>query len=396
MTCRRQTTAKRLVREALLLAACALLPAATWAAHAVPVFQVDVAGQSVPALQDAMRAALVRATGRRETASDPAFAALIADAPKYVQNYDRGPQGELQVVFNAAAVDEAIAALNRGVWDPDRPFTLVVLYPSPDQADQGSDQAGLEQAAEQRGLPISIVPLPVADGSGNLLPRQALLELAHRYGAEQLLVGRPPAAAAAPPAGVTSPGNGAPGTSPTSPAGAAPNAPSSAAAPGAAASGATAPGGAPAAAAPATPAAATPAASPGADEWQWTLYTDFTSQSWSGPLTAGIEDTVDLLAPPAGAAATSASGETEIEIEGVTTLADYANIELMLGAVPGVSRADVKQVSGDSVVFDVTVRGGGAAVDRALSSSPSFTRVGPAAQGSGAPAAPLVYRYRSG
>jgi Uncharacterized protein conserved in bacteria (DUF2066) len=386
MTCR-QTTAKRLVREALLLAACALLPAAAWAAHAVPVYQVDVAGQSAPALQDAMRAALVRATGRRETASDPAFGGLIADAPKYVQNYDRGPQGELQVVFNGAAVDKAIAALDRGIWDPNRPFTLVVLYPSPDQSDQAGDQAGLEQAAEQRGLPISIVPLPVADGSGNLLPRQALLELAHRFGAEQLLVGRPPAvAAAAPAAGVPAPANGAPATSPTPPAGAPSNAPS----------GAAAPGSASAAAAPTAPAAATSAPPPGASDWQWTLYTDFTSQSWSGALTAGIEDTVDLLAPAAGAAAANAPGETQVEIEGVTSLADYANIELMLGAVPGVSRADVKQVSGDSVLFDMTVRGGGAAVDRALSSSPSFTRVGPAAQGSGMSAAPLVYRYRSG
>src|SRR5579885_2681246 len=150
MPCR-QTNAKGLVREALLLVACAALPAAAWAARPVPVFQVDVAGQSVPALQQAMREALVRATGRRESASDPVFGGLIADAPKYVQTYDRGPQGELQVVFNAAAVEKAIAALDRSVWDPDRPFTLVVLSPPPDQNDQAADQAGLEQAAEQRG-----------------------------------------------------------------------------------------------------------------------------------------------------------------------------------------------------------------------------------------------------
>ena len=31
------------------------------------------------------------------------------------------------------------------------------------------------------------MPLPVTDDSGNLLPREALLEMAHRYGAEQLL-----------------------------------------------------------------------------------------------------------------------------------------------------------------------------------------------------------------
>lgn len=127
-------------------------------------------------------------------------------------------------------------------------------------------------------------------------------------------------------------------------------------------------------------------------DWQWTLYTDFTSQSWNGALTAGIDGTVDLLAPPAGAAAANVPGQTEIRIEGVSSLSDYANIEQMLGAVPGVSQANVRQVSGDSVVFDLTVRGGDAAIDRALSSSPSFARVGPPAQGS----APLIYRYRPG
>ncbi|HEX4267763.1 MAG TPA: DUF2066 domain-containing protein [Steroidobacteraceae bacterium] len=370
---RRHTTAKILGREALLLAACAVLPAAAWAARPVAVFQVDVAGETVPALQQAMRAALVRATGRRESASDPVFAALITDAPKYVQSYDRGPRGEPQVLFNGAAVDKAIAAVDRSVWDPNRPFTLVVLYPAPGQGDQPADEAALEQAAEERGLPISIVPLPVADDSGALLSREALLEMAHRYGAEQLLVGTPPAPTPAPPAAVP-PGNGAPASSSAPAAGA----PPAAAQPGTAQAAASA------------PAAFAPSGLPPA--WQWRLYTDFTTQSWTGPLTAGIDDTVDALAPPLGAAAANAPGQTEVEIEGVSSLADYANIELMLGAVPGVSAANIRQVSGDSVLFDLTVRGGGATVDRALSGSPSFTRVTPGAPGGGA----LVYRYRPG
>lgn len=380
MPCR-ETTAKSLVRQALLLAACAVLPAAAWAARPVQVFQVDVAGQSVPALQQAMRDALVRATGRRESATDPAFGGLIADAPKYVQGYDRGPRGELQVLFNPAAVDKAIAAADRSVWDPSRPFTLVVLYPQPDQSDQPADQMGLEQAAAQRGLPISIVPLPVADAGGNLLPREALLEMAHRYGAEQLLVGRPPGAASAPPVApapaLPPAGNGQPAAGATSPR--------------------AAPGGAASPAVQVAPAAVSAAAPPGAPaDWQWTLYTDFSSQTWTGPLTAGIDDTVDLLAPPAGAAAASAPGETEVEIDGVSSLADYANIELMLGAVPGVSSANVRQVAGDSVLFVLSVRGGAIAIERTLSRSPSFTRAGPGPRGGGAPGAPLVYRYRSG
>jgi hypothetical protein len=113
-------------------------------------------------------------------------------------------------------------------------------------------------------------------------------------------------------------------------------------------------------------------------------------------LTAGIDNTVDVLAPPPGAAAVNALGETQIEIEGVSTLTDYASIELMLGAVPGVSNANVSQVSGDAVLFDLTVRGGAGAIERALSGSPSFTRVGPGTQGGGMSGMPLVYRYRPG
>jgi hypothetical protein len=386
MPCR-QTTAKSLVRQALLLAVCAILPAAAWAARPVQVFQVDVSGQSVPALQQAMRDALVRATGRRESATDPAFAALVADAPRYVQGYDRGPQGELQVLFNPDAVDKAIAAADRSVWDPSRPFTLVVLYPQPDRSDQPADQAGLERAAEQRGLPISIVPLPVTDASGNLLPREALLEMAHRYGAEQLLVGRPPAAQSAAPAAPapTPAGNQPPATATSAPAA---GTPPPASAPRAAASSL------PVQAAPAPVPSAAPVSAP--TDWQWTLFSDFSSQTWTGPLTAGIDDTVDMLAPPVGAAAANAPAETEVEIDGVSSLADYANIELMLGAVPGVSRANARQVSGDSVLFDLTVRGGAAAIERTLSSSPSFSPAGPGAHGGGAAGAPLVYRYRSG
>jgi Uncharacterized protein conserved in bacteria (DUF2066) len=364
---RRPTIAKSPVRAALLLAACAVLPAAAWAAHPVPVFQVDAAGQSAPALQQAMRAALVRATGHRESAADPAFAALIADAPKYVRSFDRGPRGELQVVFDEAAVEKAIAALDRSIWDPTRPFTLVVLYPPPDQADQATDQAGLEQEAEERGLPISIVPLPVTDDSGNLLPRQVLLTTAQRYGAEQLLVGKPPPA----------------GTASTGPAGAA--VPSATAPPSAAA------GQQAATSTPAPATSAAPAAPGDSQAWQWTLYTDFGSQSWSGPLTAGIDDTVSLLAPPAGPASANAPEQTEVEIEGVTRLADYANIELMLAAVPGVSAANVSEVGGETVTFVLTARGGAAAIDRALSGSPSFARVG----SPGASGGPLVFRYRS-
>src|ERR1700745_2128738 len=97
------------------------------AARLVRVYEVDVEGQTPAALQEAMRQTLVRATGRRESAEDPALASLLSDAPRYVKTYGTGPRGEPQVVFDGAAIERAIGAAGRSVWERERPFTLVVL-----------------------------------------------------------------------------------------------------------------------------------------------------------------------------------------------------------------------------------------------------------------------------
>jgi len=156
----------------------------------VRVYEVDVEGQSPGAVQDAMKQALVRATGRREAAEDPALASLIADAPRYVKTYATGPRGESQVVFDAAAVEGAIAAAGRSVWDRERPFTLVVLDPPRARAAQDAARAELERVAAERGLPISLIPLAITDAAGNPLSADALLQAAQRYGADQVLIGR--------------------------------------------------------------------------------------------------------------------------------------------------------------------------------------------------------------
>jgi len=141
-------------------------------------------------LQEAMRQALVRATGRRESADDPALASLVSDAPRYVKSYATGPRGEAQVVFDGAAIERAIAAAGRSVWDRERPFTLVVLDPPRVRAADDAARAELERAAAARGLPISLIPIPLNDGAGNPLGAEALLQAAQRYGGDQILVGR--------------------------------------------------------------------------------------------------------------------------------------------------------------------------------------------------------------
>lgn len=362
-------TALRPLRLALLVLSCAALPLLCRAARRVPVFVVDVSGQSAPALQQAMRAALVRATGHPESATDPVFASLVAQAPKYVVNYQRGPQGELQVAFNGAEVDRAISGLGRNVWSADRPFTLIVLSPMPGQADYEADHAALEQAAQARGLPISIMPLPVTDSSGQLLAQSALLGLVHRFGAEQLLVGQPPSLAA-----------GTAATAGQAPANGAPQAAMPAGPPAVSAAPASSPSGQ-------GSGAASSSVPPAAPQWQWTLITPFLRRSFTGPLTAGIDGTVDLLAPPAVSGGGGLS-EVRVRIEGVSSLADYAHIELMLEAMPGVRRADVSEVRGNTTVFDLRAEGGSATVARMLATSPHFSPAQGEAEGGA-----LVYRY---
>jgi len=156
----------------------------------VRAYEVDIEGQTPAALQEAMRQALVRATGRRESADDPALASLVSDAPRYAKSYTTGPRGEAQVVFDGAAIERAIAAAGRSVWDHERPFTLVVLDPPRTRAAEDAARAELEHAAAARGLPISLIPIPLTDAAGNPLGAEALLQAAQRYGGDEILVGR--------------------------------------------------------------------------------------------------------------------------------------------------------------------------------------------------------------
>jgi hypothetical protein len=275
----------------------------------VRVYEVDIEGQSTPALQEAMRQALVRATGRREAAGDPALASVIADAPRYVKSYAKGPRGESQVVFDGAAVEHAIAAAGRSVWGRERPFTLVVLDPPRARAAEDAARLELERVAAERGLPISLIPLTLSDSSGTPLAPEALLAAAQRYGGDQILVGHGEDAG--------------------------PQAP-----------------------------------------LQWNLYTHALSATWTGPLANGIEHTVDLLVPQQGTSLAEADADAHLQIDGVTSLDAYAEVERLLQSIPGVRRANMAAADGSSVTFDVTARGGAAGIERGLNGSPRLVRTG--------------------
>jgi hypothetical protein len=292
-----------------------------WAGRPVKVYEVEVKGaQSPTSLQDAMRDALVRATGRRESANDPALASLITDAQNYVKSYTPGAHGQSQVIFDGVAVERAIVAAGRSVWDRNRPFTLIVLYPPLARAAEDAARVELEQAAIARGLPVTLVPLSPVDSAGNDLGRDALMEMAQRYGGDAVLVGR----------GDASTANG---------------------------------------------------------QLRWALYTSFSSESWNGPLAAGIDGAVDTLAPPQSGSLSQIESSARVEIDGVSTLTDYVNVERLVESVPGVRRAGVAAANGKTVMFDVLARGGGEAIEHALSGSTHLVRADAAD-------ARLVYQYR--
>jgi hypothetical protein len=123
-----------------------------------------------------------------------------------------------------------------------------------------------------------------------------------------------------------------------------------------------------------------------AGQYQWTLYTNFSSQSWSGSLASGIDGTVDFLAPPQGASLAQTEAKVLIQIDGVANLTDYANVQRMLEAVPGVRGANIVRAAGNAITFDITARGGSDALDHALAGSSHLARAG-SSNG------PLVYDY---
>src|SRR5262245_35743656 len=168
-----------------------------WAGRVVRVYETEVRGDATASavVQDAMRRVLVRATGRREAANDPALSAVVTDAPRYVQGSRKTPTGDTQVTFDSTALEQAIAGAGRSVWDRERPFTLVVFNPPLSGAAAEAARIEMERAAETRGLPISMAPVPVVDANGVELPRETVLQGAQRLGGDAVLIARGDSAA---------------------------------------------------------------------------------------------------------------------------------------------------------------------------------------------------------
>jgi len=196
--------AARLRTAGAALAVLLSLPVCAAAPAAVNPYEATVAGEPSGELRtativEALKQVAVRATGRRAAATDPALAGLYAGARQYVQTLTPASPGQVTVGFDAAAVEPALARAGQPLWNGERPLTLVVLLAANGQLLEAGSAAEprrqLEHAAAARGVALVY---PTRAASEQLAPRledvrrgelAPLLELAHRYGAEELLLG---------------------------------------------------------------------------------------------------------------------------------------------------------------------------------------------------------------
>ena len=180
------------VAAAFVVALVAFGAASAQATRLVRPFEVVTSsGPGDAAFASAMRIALVRATGRRDAERDPAYASLIADARRYVQQFQPANPGPgISVVFDAAAIERAILAAGGRLWPRERPVVLVVLLEPPAAMDPAVARKLLEDTASFRGLPVTVVTGAQAGLAAGDSGSEALLAAARRAGADTALIGR--------------------------------------------------------------------------------------------------------------------------------------------------------------------------------------------------------------
>jgi hypothetical protein len=160
---------------ALLLAALACLPAVSHGARVADLYAAAVpAGDGSPAattaaFTEALRRVLVKVSGRR-SAAEPAVVGRFGDPAALVQQFRREAGGKLWAQFDPAAVRRGLAAANLPVWGDDRPATLVwlaydngagerdIVGSGADAGNAGALRQDLLDAAGSAGVPV-VLPL---------------------------------------------------------------------------------------------------------------------------------------------------------------------------------------------------------------------------------------------
>jgi hypothetical protein len=297
---------------------CAGLPGAALGVAVEGLYDGTGAGEATEAGRagaagEALRQVVVRLTGRRAAATDPALAAIYADAPRLARTFRSAAGNQLVVAFDPEAVEARLLQAGQRLWSRERPLTLVLLVSARPGATRslggGAEpevRRAVASAAQLRGLPLlwptglpaSVEQQRVDDAlAGRLEP---LKDLARQYGADALLVGR-----VAPP--VTT--------------------------------------------------------------WAWA------GPAGEGSATGAGDEGVQALADRFGAQFATAgarAGRIDAVVRGVHDLAGYALASNALAALPNVRGVALEEVSGESLHFRVTFDGDADALRRAARDSGRF------------------------
>jgi hypothetical protein len=288
----------------------------------VPVADRSEAAQA-GAFQAAMKMVLVRVTGRRSAQDDAALAPLIGNARRYVQQYRGAADGQIWVSFDGPAIERWLTQNGQPLWGIERPTTYVWLtaqaspQTGPQTGPQTSPQSGTVITAEDTSeLKTAIDAAAMLRGVPLLWPSAAEIQRDHLDYAG--VNSAAPATLAD--IGRRSGGEGiligrAASTSETA-------------------------------------------------SVHWTLLFQDRSSEFSGAL-EGVNRTADLYA---GLFAASGSlVPVDIEVTGVGDVREYANLQAYLESLSFISHVNVTALTGDTIRFRLTTRGGAESLQRTLS-----------------------------
>jgi hypothetical protein len=102
-------------------------------------------------------------------------------------------------------------------------------------------------------------------------------------------------------------------------------------------------------------------------QWRWQLAGINASASWAGAAEAGIDGAVDALVHGDQESSAAPVSDVACHVSGVGDLNAYVNVLNLIGSAPGVSGLAVEEISGENLMLHLRMRGGSAALARALS-----------------------------
>jgi hypothetical protein len=275
-----------------------------------PVADRSEAAQTA-AFQNAMKTVLIRVTGRRNADEDPALSSLVSNARRYVQQYRAAPDSQLWVAFDGPAIERWLTQNGQPLWGHERPTTLVLLG-----VQTGAQSGTVVTTDDTSELKLAVDAAAAARGLPLMWPSSAELTKFHIDYA---------AVSTGSPSTFTEIGRrmGGDGVLIGRASSASVNA-----------------------------------------NVRWTHLFQDRSSEYSGTL-EGVNRAADLYAGMF--AASGAAVPVEIEVSGLNDLRDYAGLQSYLESLTFISRVSVESLSGDTVRFRLSTRGGVDSLQRALS-----------------------------